>query len=320
MASVKRHGEKWRAQVARQGVRKTKVFASKREALDWSARFERMILDGDKIAAQGRVSDLFDRYRAEVSPRKRGEHSEALRLNRMSKDPIGRKKLGDLSQKDIAAWRDNRLLEVSPGTVKREMNLMSAVFSHARDEWGVIGKSPMQGVKQPPSPPARDRLPTDHEIEAMRHVAGADLTKARARVFQAFLFAGETAMRSGEIVGLTWDRLDLGARVAHLPETKNGTARSVPLSTAAIDLIEALPRADPVFGLEDRQRDALFRSMRDKAGVEGLTFHDSRAWATGKLSKKVDVLTLARITGHKDIKMLMVYYRETAADIAKRLG
>jgi integrase len=85
-------------------------------------------------------------------------------------------------------------------------------------------------------------------------------------------------------------------------------------------MLEALPRLDPVFGLTSRQIDALWRKIRGKAGVEGLNFHDARAWALTRLSRRVDVLTLARISGHRDLSLLMrVYYRESAADIAARL-
>ena len=141
-----------------------------------------------------------------------------------------------------------------------------------------------------------------------------------ARAFHAFLFAMETATRAGEIVGLEWDRIDLDARVAHLPITKNGQARDVPLSSEAVRLLQALPRLSPVFGLTSRQLDALWRKLRDRAAVEGLTFHDSRAAALTKLSHKLDVLALARVSGHRDINMLIrVYYRESAADLAKRL-
>jgi integrase len=113
--------------------------------------------------------------------------------------------------------------------------------------------------------------------------------------------------------------VDLARRVARLVETKNGTARDVPLSSEAVRLLEVLPKSDPVFALTSRQLDALWRKLRDRAGVEGLTYHDSRAEALTRLSKKVNVLDLARISGHKDIKMLMTYYRETMTDIAKKL-
>ena len=74
------------------------------------------------------------------------------------------------------------------------------------------------------------------------------------------------------------------------------------------------------FTLTDASRDTLFRKARTKAGLTGFTFHDARALALTRLAKKVDVLTLARIAGHRNLKSLMVYYRESAEDIAKRLG
>jgi integrase len=321
MASITKHKSGWRAQVARRGVRKSKVFATKQEAKDWAARTEREIVDGERIAGRMKLTDALDRYAREVSPRKRGERWEVIRLAALGRDMIGAIPMGDLTAQDMANWRDRRLRQVGPGSVRREMALLGGVFRVARDEWGAIARSPLQGVRKPPQPPARERLPTPDEIERLRHVAGEDLTKTTARAFYAFLFSGETAMRAGEIVGLSWARIDLAARTARLPMTKNGTAREVPLSSAAVAMLEALPRRDPVFGLTSPQLDALWRKIRDKAGVEGLTFHDARAWALTRLARKVDVLTLAKISGHRDISLLSnVYYRETASSIAKRLG
>jgi integrase len=149
--------------------------------------------------------------------------------------------------------------------------------------------------------------------------AGADLKNATARAFHAFLFSCETAMRAGEVIGLTWDRIDLERRVAHLAHTKNGRPRDVPLSLEAVRLLEALPDLDPVFGLSSRQLDILFRKSRDKAGVADLTYHDSRHYAITRLSRKLDVLDLARMVGHTDLRMLMTYYNESAESIARRL-
>lgn len=126
-------------------------------------------------------------------------------------------------------------------------------------------------------------------------------------------------MRAGEIVALTWDRVDLKRRVAKLTQTKNGRSREVPLSSEAVRLLEALPKSDPVFGLTSHQIDALWRKVRDKAKADGLNFHDSRHAAITALSKKLDVLALARMVGHTDLRMLQVYYNETAEELAKRL-
>jgi integrase len=107
-----------------------------------------------------------------------------------------------------------------------------------------------------------------------------------------------------------------------LLKTKNGDERDVPLSTKAVSLIESLAKAgERLFeGLTATSRDVLFRAARDKCGITSVTFHDARATAITRLSKKVDILTLARISGHRDLKSLQIYYRESAADIAKRLG
>ena len=320
MASIRRDRGKWRAEIYRRGIRKSKSFATKQQAKDWASRTEYLLDNGEAVAARMTFGEVLERYAQEVSPSKRGRRWEETKVNRLRRDPIWSVRLGDLDAATFADWRDNRLTEVSAATVLREMNFLSAVMSCARRDWGLIGANPLSDVRRPKAPPPRDRLPTADEFERLAIAAGDDLTQTRARAYHAFLFACETAMRAGEICGLTWDRLDLERRVARLDRTKNGAARDVPLSTAAVDLIRALPHADPVFGLTAKTLDASFRKVRELAGVEGLHFHDSRAEALTRLSRIVDVLTLARIAGHKDIKQLMTYYRESPEDIAKRLG
>ena len=119
---------------------------------------------------------------------------------------------------------------------------MSAVLSQARKEWGLIKENPMADVRKPAKPPARDRRPSSEELERLAHSAGSDLSHSTARAYQAFLFAIETAMRAGEIIGLTWENVDLGDRVCHLPKTKNGTSRDVGLSPEAVRLLVMVDR------------------------------------------------------------------------------
>lgn len=320
MATIRKLNDKWRAEIARKGQRLSKVFSTRAEAKDWAARREYLLLNGDKVAAAMKLRELLERYAREVSPTKRGARWEEFRLMAMARDPIGEIALKDLTAKEIAEWRDRRATEVAPSSVRREMNLLGSVFTKARKEWGLIPASPMSDVKRPPDPPGRSRRPSSDEIERMRHVAGTDLGNRTARAFHAFLFAIETAMRAGEIVGLSRDRVDLTKQVAHLPMTKNGTPRDVPLSSEAIRLFEALPELEPAFGLSSMQLASLFRKITQKAAIEDLTFHDSRHEAITRLSKKLEVLELARMVGHRDLKMLLTYYNETAEDLARKLG
>ena len=53
----------------------------------------------------------------------------------------------------------------------------------------------------------------------------------------------ETAMRQSELLGPKWKDVDLGRKVAHLEDTKNGERRDVPLSSGAVDVLKAIPRS-----------------------------------------------------------------------------
>lgn len=321
MASFRKlESGRYRAEIARQGRRLSQVHPTLKAAKEWAARQEYLILtDESTPASRITFGELLDRYARERSPQKRGARWEIVRLEKIARGEIAQKALSDLKPEDFANWRDGRLLEVAPASVKREMILMSAVLTTARKEWGLLKVSPMTDVSKPSDVPGRDRLPTPEEIERLRNAAGEDLQFATARVFHAFLFAVETAMRAGEIVGLTWDRVDLERRVAKLTKTKNGRPRDVPLSSEAVRLLDALPRLDTVFGVTSAQMDALWRKVRDKAQADGLNFHDSRHAAITRLSKKLDVLALARMVGHSDLRQLQTYYNETAEELARRL-
>lgn len=198
--------------------------------------------------------------------------------------------------------------------------MLSAVLTVARREWGLIAVNPISDVRKPSKPPPRDRLITDGEFQKLLEKAGTDLSSQTARAFHAFRFSMETAMRAGEVVGFQWDRVDLEKRVARLAMTKNGTSREVPLSSEAVRLLQVLPHSDPIFGITSANLDMLWRRLRDRAGVKGLNYHDSRHIAITRLSRKLDVLALARMVGHKDLRMLQSYYNETAEELAKRLN
>jgi integrase len=226
--------------------------------------------------------------------------------------------LAEVSKTDIAQWRDRRLQAVSGSTVNRELNLISHCFAIARDEWGWIKESPTSGVRRPKEAPPRETLITDDQINliliACGYADGRPVESIMQRVAAAFLFAIETAMRAGEICGL--GPSDVTGRVARLPMTKNGFARDVPLSTKAMELLAAV---DGNFGLTPGQLDINFRKARERAGITGITFHDTRHLAITRLSKKLDVLDLARMTGHRDIRQLLRYYNAPASETAKRL-
>jgi integrase len=321
MASIKKlKSGKWQAQVARRGKRLSKTFTTKLEASDWANREEYLILNGEKLGPRHSVRELFQEYSRKVSAKKKGAKWEILRLNLLSRDVLADKLVGEIGAADIADWRERRLSNVSSSTVRREMGLMNHVFNVGIKDWGWISKNPMKDVARPKESPARDRRVSDDEIELLVGRAGTDLSVKSARAIHAFRFAVETGMRAGEIVSLDWANVDLNKRVAHLAETKNGTSRSIPLSRAAVQMLEDLSdEHEKCFNISSQNLEALFRKVKNKVEISNLRFHDSRHEAVTRLAKKLDVLDLARMIGHRDIKMLMTYYNATAEELAQRL-
>lgn len=321
MAAPVKDGKKWRHRVMVDGARYSGTFDTKAGALAWEA--ERRV-HGGGTGVPHTCADAFKKYEIEVSKSKRGYRWESLRLAAMAETPLGKVRVADLDETHIVAWRDARLRQVKPGSVIREMNLLSNVFTVARKEWRWIKASPTTDVARPRQPPGRDRLISHQEIETIcaaldwRHdVVGVMPKKKQQIVALAFLFAIETAMRAGEICSLT--AADVRGRVAYLrPEvTKNGLGRNVPLSPRALEIWAMAPGG---FGITTASLDSMFRTARDKrTDIKGLTFHDTRHEAITRLAKKLHVLDLARMVGHHDIKQLQTYYNATADDIAAKL-
>ncbi len=321
MGYVRKRGSSWTAEVRKGGQRLTATFDSKSQAQNWISRTEADIADAKYSTIPDKTfGDLLERYQKEVTPTKRGKKWEETRIGLFLRDELAQVHLMDLDQTHFAAWRDRRLRNVSEASVLREWNILSNACKRALQEWKWLESHPMKGVEKPSKPPSRDRIYTDEEIDRLMYSMGTDLNTVVGRVGVAFLFALETAMRCGEICGLTWDRVNLEKRFLVVMEGKTRAARrEIPLSQRAIDILESLPKSEKVFHLTESTLDATFRRAKQKALILDATFHDSRATAITKLAKKLDILSLARMVGHKDLRMLMVYYRESAEDIAKRL-
>ena len=307
------------------------TFPNKVMAQEWAAKVESDILAGRLGKSPDKTfGDLLDRYIKEITPTKRGERPERLRIERIKKDVVAEIKLADLSPDHFADWRDRRMKEVSNASVIREFTTLSHACAVAVKEWRWLRENPLAVVRRPPETPPRTRLITQDEIDRISLVCGVDLNSHTGRVGAAFLFAIETAMRAGEICDLKWDHVH--DRHVHVRQrrddgtlaTKTGLSRDVPTSKRAREILDqlgdAIGRDGFCFALAPSTLDALFRKVRDKAMVVGVTFHDTRALALTRLSKILNIMQLAKVSGHRDLSILQnTYYREDVNDIASLL-
>ena len=279
------------------------------------------------------MAQTMERYAKEISPDKRGGGKEVIRIGALlkHKDFPARVKMSELTPDHFSKWRDARLAVVARGSVLRDMNLISSILTTARREWRWIKTNPMSDVRRPAEPDHREVVISRRQIVGMLRALnhGGDVRSVQQAVAMAFLMALTTGMRAGEICGLKWT--DVRDDHVILNITKNGKRREVPLSSKAKAVIARMRGWDDdlVFGISSQTLDAMFRKYREKAGMSGFTFHDSRHTAatmiagrmrSGDVPAQQAVLDMCKMFGWARIDQALVYYNPKAGDIAARLG
>lgn len=347
MSSITPHKDGWRAQVYVKGARDSKVLRTKREATAWAAAREHELRRLSDLSPDQRhtLRQMLERYDRDVIPSKKSSRSESLRLRAFLRNfpELCAKTLDQVKTPDLAAWRDARLKgfvrsdgekvePVSSASVTRDLSWLHDAFNLARTEWHWLNSNPFEGFKRPTDAAPRDRRVTWQEVRwicrRLKYRTGHAPQTKNQEVALAFLVALRSAMRAGEIVSLGKSTLDMRKRVARVPHKTQhltGKPREVPLTRHALRLLRPVSDREKCFSVSADSLSTLFRKARDQLAVihpsiASLHFHDSRAEALTRLARKVDVLTLARISGHADLSLLQkVYYRESAQDIAARL-
>lgn len=258
---------------------------------------------------------------SEVTPTMKGASEDLIRLKALLRHPIVQLSMANLTPARIATYRDERLKQVSAGTVIRELAYFSAIINHARREWGINSANPVNMVKKPANPPSRGRVLSCDEIEILlKALEPAGKRNPWTKV--AVELALETGMRRGELLSLLWENVDLTGRTAFLPDTKNGDSRTVPLSMKAIDVLRGLERDQSgyVIPVKYFTLDAAFKRALRKIGLDDVRFHDLRRTAITRMAEKLpNVIELAAVSGHKSLMVLKRYYRPNAKDLAAKL-
>ncbi|OSO81226.1 site-specific integrase [Burkholderia pseudomallei] len=376
MATITKRGPyQWRAQVRRHGYpAQSKTFNTKAEAEAWAKMIESEMARGVWVSrSEAEATTLYEalrRYQEEISTAKKGAVQESSVLKVCMGVPLAKRPLASIRSVDLAKLRDDWMKDYKPATVLRRLAVLSHVFSVARKEWGMESLSnPVELLRKPQPNNARTRRlvehrphdadTVEHDVSDDRGAQDGELDRVVAASESTLLpsivwLAVETAMRRGEIVSLRWEHVDLKRRVAHLPATKNGTARDVPLSSRAVAVLQALSdrcdrsweavngvgadRTGPIF---DIRSDAVTRAFEravtrarklyeeecqetrrspETRFLVDLRFHDLRHEAASRLASIFPLHELTKITGHKDPRMLMRYYHPRAEDLAKRLS
>ena len=332
MSSIRKRGEKWQARVHRKENKPiVKSFNNKADALKWARNVESQLDLGTLAPKQTmpRLMPTVDRYVEEVTPTKKGESQERYRANQLTRTKLADMQLDKITGEVVAQYRDERLTEVSQNTVRLELAFLSVVFEQCRKEWGLAVSNPVRQIRMPkPGKPRQRRLEAGEE-EALLQAC----RESGAHYLQTFgILAVETAMRFGELAGVTWANVNFEKRTIYLPDTKNGSPRTVPLSTRALNAIQTQPRSidGSLFSAKPGSIRSAFLIALSKAQatqpdsknfLRELRFHDLRHEAVTRLFEKgLNSIEVGMVSGHKTLSMLQRYTHIRSQDLVSKLG
>lgn len=274
-------------------------------------------------AAQTTLRDLMERYRDEVAPKHKGAAIEIGRLNRiMREEAFVDKKLAALCTEDLQDFIEDRLTQVMPATVDRDLDQISQVIKYADDVWKIAAvESPFKGLRRPKYFNERCRRLSRKEEQSLLQAARED---ENPYIEPAIILAIETAMRRGELLALTAADIDFERRQIHVRESKNGRSRAVPMSTRAKVVLQALMNENTKRLLDltaNALKLAFFRRVVPASGLEDFHFHDLRHEAISRLAEsgKFQLIELQAISGHRDGRMLQRYAHLCAGNLAEKM-
>lgn len=318
MASIRKlPSGKWNVRITRKGYPlQTKSFTTRSDADKWARTIESEMDRGCFVcrseAEATTLAQALERYKREVTPKKKGASREADRIGVWLRSDLAKRSLASLRSSDFAAYRDKRLgAGLASNTVRLELAIVSHLFTIAAQEWGIAVTNPIQSIRKPKGSNARTRrLEGDEEQRLLAACAG------HPYLSRLIVLALETACRQSEIVFLTWSEIDLTWSVIKKDTAKNGEGRMIPLTKKARSVLppKGIGRLFPVF-----PRKAWETALKN-AGMVNFHFHDLRHEAVSRLFERgMHPLEVAAVSGHKTLGMLQRYTHLKPADLLKKM-
>lgn len=205
---------------------------------------------------------------------------------------------------------------IRPTTINRELACLKRLFNLAM-QWGKAESNPVRVVKFFREDGRRERILSAEEITRLLAACGP-------RLQAIVLLALHTGMRRGEILGLTWEQVDLNRGGITLTRTKSGKVRKVPMNDVVWATLRALPRTGP-YVLSGAQRvsdiKSAWRAACRRADLAGARFHDLRhTWASALVAASVDLRIVQDLGGWCSLGMVERYTHPTAEAKRRAVG
>jgi len=347
-------GTTYRVRIKHKGeIINTATFDTMREAKSWAAIQDALIAkekpNDMRLAKRVTLAELLNTYAEKKSKNKKGGKVEQDRIRFMIENyPLMQEKIAYIHKADIAALRDN-LKKAGKGaqSIQHELKLIRQAIDLALNETRLsLPENPAASVSMPKLPDARKRRLVGDEYELLLAAC-----KFHPWLKECIIIAVETAMRRGELLSLTPSLIDIDNRYIHLPATKNGDERDIPMSSRVISIIRPLlvdkGEDELLFSIDPNSLTRAFRNACKRAcvhvleqqqgcrrscqkpgkkgcpGIQDLHFHDLRHEAISRFFENTTLRTeqIMLISGHKTYAMLKRYINlRPDTDLVDALG
>lgn len=224
-------------------------------------------------------------------------------------------RLDQIHSQDIALWLSEKRVEgLAPATVEKLRVTLNRSFVLAA-RWKIAGgqHNPVTGVERPRFNNKKERFLTADEARRVIQAAEASPNPLLASIVRLLLLTGA---RKTELLRARWEDVHLERQAWHIPMSKNGHARHVPLSQAAIDVINSLPKwndcpwlipnPDTLEPFTDIKK--AWMTARRAAGLPSLRIHDLRhSAASFMINAGTELYAVGKILGHVDYQSTQRY-------------
>jgi integrase len=226
---------------------------------------------------------------------------------------FGNLDLLSVSPKAVSRYKVLRRNEgVKPATINKELAMLSKAFSLAVKEWEWLRDNPVSRVPKEKENNERDRWLTEDEERRI-------LKNSFQWLKEIIVFALHTGLRQDELLSLEWSRVNLTRKTILIQKTKNGKPKTLPLNKIALGVLEQRSKVKSIkndFVFFNRNGKKInhhslrksFRIALKKSRIENFRFHDLRHTFATRLSQRgIDIYKIAKLLGHRDIKMTQRY-------------
>ena len=198
---------------------------------------------GQRRKQGAHAQEAIAEYRVKVAVNMKGAADYAYRFDEFEALPFASKTVNTVTPFDLAAWRDEQMPRLKPGTVVRKLALLSGVLTWCVKERGWMTVNPLSLVRKPRVADGRNRTLSPEELKYLMLAAS---TSKAAWLSAALTVLMNSAMRRSELFGLKRQDVDAGTSTARLHDTKNGSARDVPLCPRSLAALHELDVAAQV--------------------------------------------------------------------------